>query len=383
MALHSRIGASSCKRWWNCPGSVKLSEGMPNYSSAFAEEGTQAHALAEKMLDNGGKLDGAFDPHNDEMVSYIDLYVQYVLALKGELSIEHRFHLKDIHPDLFGTGDAVVWIEETKTLHIVDLKYGAGVAVEVRDNPQLLYYALGALLETKRPARRVVMTIAQPRCPHPDGPIRSWEIDALDLVDWSADLLDAVERVETASLHFAGPGEGGLDPDQWEQRYLTAGDHCRWCPAAAVCPKLKAKAQETAKLEFRQDLSYDPKTLAESLELADVVEGWVKSVREFAYQEANHGRTAPGWKLVDKRATRKWIDDGDAIIHLRKYGLDDEDIFDAKMRTPAAIEKVIGKEGKDFLEALATKESSGTTLVHESDPRPVARVGAAEDFGGQ
>lgn len=378
-AAHSRIGASSAKRWMACPGSVKLSEGMPNYSSPFAEEGTQAHELAERILQwevfPTASVDG-------EMLSYVELYTGYVHALGGELLIEHRFHLKDIHEDLFGTSDAVVWDAESKTLHVIDLKYGAGVAVEVRDNPQLLYYAMGALLETKYPARKVVMTIVQPRCPHPDGPIRSWEIDALDLVDWSADLLDAVKRVEEAAEVFDVVQEA-YSPAEWQQDYLAAGDHCRWCPAAAVCPKLKAKAQETAKLEFRQDLSYDAKQLAESLELADVVEGWVKSVREFAYQEANHGRMPPGYKLVEKRATRKWIDDGDAAIHLAKYGLDDLDIWDRKMRTPAAIEKVIGKEGKDFLETLVTKESSGTTLVHESDPRPAARVGAAEDFGGQ
>lgn len=345
-----------------CPGSVKLSEGMPSYSSEFAAEGTQAHEAAERIL-NGENPYALKDEYDFDMLTHVMLYTDYVKALHGELLVEHRFHLKDLHDDLFGTSDAVVWIEENKTLHVCDYKHGAGVGVEVKDNPQLLYYAVGALLETKHPARKVVMTIVQPRCPHPDGPIRSWEIDAMDLLDWAADLVDAAKRTQEPNAP------------------LVAGDHCRWCPAAAVCPKLLEKAQATAKLEFRQDFTYDPKVLAEALELADVVEVWVKAVREFAYQESNHGRMPPGWKLVEKRATRKWASEGEAVAALKDYGMDDLDIYDRKMRSPAAIEKVVGKEGREFLDTLTVKESSGTTLVHETDPRPAAKSGAAEDFG--
>lgn len=336
---------------------------MPSYSSDFAAEGTLAHEVAERIL-NGANPYELKDEYDYDMLTHVMLYTDYVKALQGDLLVEHRFHLKDLHEDLFGTADAVVWDEDTRALHCVDLKYGAGVGVEVSNNPQLLYYALGALLETKRPAKRVVMTIVQPRCPHPDGPIRSWEIPAMDLLDWSADLVEAAKRTQ--------------EPDA----PLNAGEHCRWCPAAAVCPKLLEKAQATAKLEFRQDFSYDPKQLADSLELADVVELWVKAVREFAYQEANHGRPAPGWKLVEKRATRKWMDEQETVKALHDYGMDDADIFDRKIKTPAVIEKVVGKEGKEFLETLVVRESSGTTLVHESDSRPAVRSGAADDFSG-
>jgi len=34
------------------------------------------------------------------------------------------------------------------------------------------------------------------------------------------------------------------------------------------------------------------------------------------------------------------------------------------------------------LETLVVRESSGTTLVHESDSRPAVRSGAADDFSG-
>ena len=50
---HSELGASSCERWWNCPGSVAASRGMPNRSSPAAELGTAAHEVAELCLRNG------------------------------------------------------------------------------------------------------------------------------------------------------------------------------------------------------------------------------------------------------------------------------------------------------------------------------------------
>ena len=38
-------------RWATCPGSVRLSKGIPNRSSKYAQEGTDAHEWAAKILD--------------------------------------------------------------------------------------------------------------------------------------------------------------------------------------------------------------------------------------------------------------------------------------------------------------------------------------------
>ena len=50
---HAILGASSSHRWLACPGSIRLSAGMPNTGSVYAEEGTAAHELAEKCLNLG------------------------------------------------------------------------------------------------------------------------------------------------------------------------------------------------------------------------------------------------------------------------------------------------------------------------------------------
>jgi hypothetical protein len=79
MSAHSKIGASSMHRWASCPGSVRLSKDMPNTSSKYAEEGTMAHELAEKLLTNQ-EVD--LSQYEDEMVEAVKVYVD---AIKGLL----------------------------------------------------------------------------------------------------------------------------------------------------------------------------------------------------------------------------------------------------------------------------------------------------------
>src|SRR5690348_12704449 len=44
---HAQLGASSCSRWWNCPGCFHLQKslGTKGHTSIYAMEGTAAHQL--------------------------------------------------------------------------------------------------------------------------------------------------------------------------------------------------------------------------------------------------------------------------------------------------------------------------------------------------
>lgn len=358
--VHSKVGASSMHRWAACPGSVRLCSGIESKSSVYAEEGTKAHELAAHWLQRG--MAPAFP--NAEMESAVTAYVVHVRGLIGPgdaCDFERGFHLKKLHPDLYGTADAVVWKSKEKHLHVIDYKHGAGVAVDVNDNEQLRYYALGALLELGYPAEKVTTSIVQPRCPHEDGPIRSETFDAFDLLEWAADLVDAVKRTEA--------------PDA----PLVPGDHCRWCAASAVCPALHEKATEMAKLEFRQELTYDPVKLKAALDAREAIKAWVKALDEFAYNEAMHGRCPPGYKLVEKRANRKWRSDKDAEHTFGDQFSDD--IYEPRtIKSPAQVEKIIGKTEFARFEHLAVKESSGFTLAPETDKRQAIKLDAASEF---
>lgn len=379
MTAHSKIGASSADRWFRCPGSVRLSEGLPNYTSEYAAEGTAAHTLAEQCYTSGMKPETFIGKkiHVDrfeievtqEMCDAVHVYLDAIAAVKlqgGDARAEVRFHLASVHPDLFGTGDFVHFSPRTKTLTVLDYKHGAGKPVEVKNNSQLKYYALGALLELKVGADKVTYGIIQPRCPHPDGPVRTETIDALDLLEFADDLVKAAKATE--------------DP----KAALVAGDHCRWCPAAAICPKRKEIATMAAASAFKPAPPYDVALLAKTLAEIDGIEAWCKSVREFAYSEAERGESIPGFKLVAKRATRKWLDAIAARTWLLAKGCDKLEIETTpELKTPAMIEKILGKEDAKGLAEFVKAESSGHTLVPEDDKRPAAKPAVASVFSPQ
>lgn len=369
---HSPIGASSMHRWANCPGSVKLSEGVPSIQSKYAEEGTKAHEEAAKALTFLFAKDGGVYSMPPELKDSVGVYVHTILkdtsnVEKFKVFIEQWCDLSHLHPKLGGTADCIIYFPKQKLLKVYDYKHGAGVSVEVESNEQLMYYALGALLEIKQPVTRVENIIVQPRCEHPDGVVRRWQFDAIDLMDFAADLIEKAKETSKPNAK------------------LEAGDWCRWCPAAFKCPELNKKAVTLAKEEFSPTLSYDPKKLSHALTWLPQLEDWIKSVREFAYAEAEHGRIPPGFKLVQKRATRKWRDEGLVDKQLGKHFTDNiyrECFTDPKLKSPAQIEKILGKThgAKEFISEHSVAESSGLTLAPVDDKRPEALSSAKTDF---
>lgn len=358
-------------RWSVCPGSVNHLKKSIKKSSSYAEEGTDAHALAAYCLVNNKdplKLIGHTVRHDDrtvevddDMASAVSTYVEHIWTNRkaGDTSyIEHRFDLSKVYPGCFGTADHVVWREAESLLIVRDYKHGAGIFVSPVKNPQLMYYGLGALISIGKTAKRVRLEIIQPRCASEKGAVRAWEIDALDLYDFSVDLQEYAKKTEDKNAP------------------LVPGDHCRFCDANS-CPAVKSKTQALAKLEFSPVLAYDPEELSSALDAIPVLEAWIKSTREFAYNEAEEGRPPPRYKIVAKRATRKWRDEEEAAAHAVRLTDHEVDIYERKLKSPAQMEKLVGK-GK--MDAFITAVSSGHVLVPEDDPRPRVKLTAKEEF---
>jgi hypothetical protein len=349
-----------------------MSEGCSNVGSAYADEGTRAHEYASQELDY---YFFKKDPANgwlavsDEMRAAVEIYTDFVEdeahaersdPRLNHILIEHRFNLDAVHPGLFGTADAVVYKPLSKTLVVADYKHGAGIAVDVEDNLQLMYYGLGALLSTGLPCETVDLVIVQPRCEHEDGKVRRWSFKSSQMLDFAADL-----AFDAAAV---------FKPDA----PLNPGKHCRFCPAApAKCPAIRDKANALAKLSFKADLPYDPGQLDQALRFLPAMEGWIKRVREFAYAEAVAGRTPPGWKLVEKRASRKWAASEEEITAYMADAtkLDAREFYEEpKLKSPAQMEKLASKQINMGLRKMIVAVSSGHNLVPESDPRPAAKL---------
>jgi hypothetical protein len=247
-------------------------------------------------------------------------------------------------------------------LRVYDLKYGSGIPVEVENNRQLLYYGLGAVLTTEFKVSEVEIVIIQPRCHHVNGHIRRWNVDCITLLDFAADLVTAARRTEEPNAP--------LLPGKW----------CRFCPASGICPMLHENALAMAKLEFSPVVSYDPEKLSKALNWLPILEGWIKNVRDFAYKESLHGRNPPGWKLVAKKAMRKWKDENEVGQVILKDWEGRDALFTKKLKSVAQVEKIIPKASQFLIKNLIIKESSGTTLVQQSDSRDSLNLGAKNEF---
>lgn len=380
--VHARLSASGAKRWMNCPPSVALEEQFPDKGSEYAREGTLAHSLAEAMIRyNAGQIKKAEfnrilkgiqkdELYSIDMLDYVEDYASIVWedynAAKKEDSlilVEQRVDFSDYVPDGFGTCDAVI-INDGK-LHIYDLKYGKGVEVFAQDNPQLRLYGLGAVeaFDLLYDFDTVEMTIVQPRL----GNVSTETMTVEELRDWGR--LTVRPLAEKASK-----GEGEFKP----------GDHCQFCKARATCRARAEANMELAKMEFADPELLTDEEIGEVLRVADQLQKWVKDVADYALTEAvNHDKKWDGWKLVEGRSVRKYKDEVKVAEELVKAGFDDAVIYEKKLYSITAMEKLLGKKKfGEVLKDLIDKPAGKPTLVPESDKRPEINKAdkAKEDF---
>lgn len=385
---HSTIGPSAASRWMNCPGSVALCATLPKRTSSYADEGSAAHALGEKYLrdqildlsarkgmwlvqdgrewylEKAKPKSGVAFEVNQNMIDAVQVYVDHIDGIASEHKVfEKKLTMDWLYPGIFGTMDC--GILDGDMYHVVDYKHGAGVAVEVEDNPQMMIYALGALGKrvAKSAIKTVRLTIVQPRKPHPDGLVRYWDIDYADLYDWAENvLIPAAKATEVENTPFV-PGE----------------KQCRWCEASrqSKCPALLGAVQDVAGMSLVSPIIEAPRlpdpaslTVADKarvLALAGLLETWIENVRASALEEARAGVQFPGLKLVHKTTRRRWRDEAQVAAALQP-ALGDE-IWDTKLRSPSQIEKLLGKGGKEALAQLTESPIGDLTLAPETDRR--------------
>ena len=386
--LHHELGASGASRYLACPGSVRISRGIPDQTSAYAEEGRLAHLLAELCLSN--RID-AIDVNNTEAASigidpetleamrphvqtYLDYCYEFSTTAPAECTfIEKRVDLDPWIPGGFGTVDFGVFEQTSRTLHVIDLKYGAGVPVSALDNPQTRTYGLGLLLDLSifYDITQVVLHIVQPRL----DSISTETLKVTDLLDWGHEVLK--------------PGvQAALQPDA----PLVPGlKQCRFCRAAAVCPARAAANQDLARRDF--DGALIPPEVLSLEEIAallphlDELRRWATDVQDYALAQAEQGRTVPGYKLVAGRSNRAWAgNETDTLDALLDIGLAMADITTSKLVGIPAIEKALGgaKRAAPLLEPLITKPVGKPALVPDADPRPAlsSASSARSDFAG-
>jgi hypothetical protein len=401
-AKHADLGASSCERWWTCPGSVDFLKKFPKEkASSYAAEGTVAHEISSHMLTNlftpsepmkgyaqmGDvvECDGHKIEVTDEMLEAVDVYVNYVKSKVKEydlkpkqIFIEFPIDIKNsMKKELYGTADCVLHVPFDRLI-VIDYKHGKGRKVDVSNNKQLMYYALGVLNALKPFEKAEIETIeivvVQPRCM--GGGISSVEMPLSHLESFYSNLMTHVAAVK---------------PDA----PLVAGNHCEdyYCAARSSCPTLQkflddSVGQKFAMIKVKKDLrDIDTLSLEEKLKILsvkDLIKKWLDAIFVDVLNQANNGTTIPGWGLVAGKSNRAWIDEKKAREELLKHFKAEEVLSPGSLLGIPAIEKLVEKaklENFD-LSTLVIKPKGKNTLAPLSDGRALEQPKVVKAFEG-
>lgn len=381
---HAVLSASGAHRWLICTPSARLEDTLPNSTSAYAEEGTLAHEVAATELNwslhrvSFGDYTAAWARfHADKRVTkdfklainaYVEVCKAKIAAARAlnpdaYVCVEQKFDYSHLVPEGFGTGDLVIIADGV--LEVIDLKFGAGVAVSPEHNEQEMLYGIGALAAADFlfDIDNVRLTIVQPRIG--EGAPASWDIPVPDLLLWAQETL-----APQAAIAWRGEGE------------FVPGGHCQFCRANPICRALAAHNLELTKLQFKEPELLSDTEIGDVLARVAALKTWAEKVASYALDKAKEGHRFPGFKMVRGRATRRYGDHDAVAAALLAGGVPEAVIYERSLLALGKLEKEIGKPRlAELLPApLVTKPKGALTLVAVADKRPEVESSALEGF---
>jgi len=363
MASHSLIvGGSTAKRVINCPGSVALVAKMPpKDSSTYADRGTLLHNAMATILDSDTVTPESmlWTTYKGETLTGELLNEKILPALAAldaidpegvmEYAVETVVGFGAYLPGVFGSADLLGRLG-TRAV-VLDWKFGDGVAVSAEENEQGLFYAAAAMRTPETAwvfegVEEVEIVIVQPPA------VKRW--------------VTTVKRVKEFERALKRAVKASTMPDA----AIVVGDHCRWCSAKPLCPKMTGAVDRAVKVQLE---NLPAETIGAYLGNADLLEDWIKDLRALAMTMMEAGAKVPGYKLVAKRSVRKWLDERKAEYALAALGIDPTKL---ELVSPAQAEKLLKPLKQALPDDLVASVSSGTTFAPESDPRPeVLQIG--------
>lgn len=236
------------------------------------------------------------------------------------------------------------FVDDKGRLCIEDLKYGWGI-VEVKENWQLLAYAIGEVIRRGQGFTEIVLKIHQPRPHHEDGSSREWIMSYSQLLEYK-------ELIEVRMQDLAD----GL-------KTLTTSKQCKYCSGAAeACPafsKLFYRALEVS-TEFHQDSLTDDE-ISRQLDHIKRAEEVIKiksdSLVELGISRIKKGKIIPGYIQVDKFSNRVWKTgmSPDALKMMTGH-----DVMEKTFMSPAKVEKL--GVSKELVKQLTECKLTGVKL---------------------
>jgi hypothetical protein len=311
MANHSLLPPSSASRRVACAGSRAMESLYPRDDSPSAREGTAAHWVAMKTLNNDPVCIGEIAENGEiittEMVEgaalYADCVNQYLNPTPDIFLTEVPLTMSEVHPLVFGTADCIIF-GNGLGLHVWDYKFGHKY-VEANTNWQLIYYAIGACETFKIKPAKITLWIVQPRYFGPEGKIRKWEIqyEGLELY---ADMLKIVEAEAMQ-----------------ENPRLCPSSECTYCAARHACPALQNTVLNIS--DFSKTFSANDLTPAQVgkelrflLDVQKLLTARITGLSILAENMISSGQRVPYFSLKSGRGSTMWKKSFDEIVELAK-----------------------------------------------------------------
>lgn len=329
--------------------SCVLGEELSDYreTSKAAQEGTEAHHWTEMLL-RGEDISECPDANMVE-AAYGMLRLCKALEKKcggfEQVRVEEHIALSD---RIYGTADFAAVYAGGKRALIVDLKYGEGIPVSAKDNPQLICYALCLRKTLGLDVEQVTVVIYQPRAFNGDGDTDSDTFSREELDEWEEKLVSASDKSHAV---MEGKVQGEYVPGSW----------CTFCPGVAICAAgihaveekgLAVMTDITKKKPVMPDVN---KLTTEQLEfLVEHKEMIIKTLKkgeELLFKKAMQGEKLQNFRVGEGRAYRRWVfkDDPKKMARLLKRKGVKDPYKDPVLKGVTEVEKEIGKGAVDSL----------------------------------
>lgn len=355
MKTHSLISPSNFERRMLCPGSMDAEKDLPYKTSIHAETGTMLHDRVNQLITNSANKSWIEGLTSEQEIAVVNAAAYYnnlkntCFEVVKEIH-EETFSLKFLMDGMQGTADSVLILydKETNTcqIHVIDYKFGVGVAVKARDNYQLLLYAIGVYM-------------------HPE---------ISNVVRYKCNLGSNQQpfRFTTAHLHIVQPylqnSRWDLTPEELtslvtgsrmqliKQAIVNANEPsamripstkaCQFCKAKPTCYALNAmlpavdKSGDKNLIEAKVRLLTDDE-IASIYERKDIINMYLKSLEEYIKERLLKGEFA-NYQLRPKLSNRRWNVEAEEYL-ADKLG-DNAYEVTKKLITIGKAEKILGRD---------------------------------------
>lgn len=365
---HSPISPSNFERRMLCPGSLEAEKGLPYTTSVHAETGTMLHERVNEYITGATWIHNL----NEQQRNVVTDAGNYYLELKNsDFTVvkeihEQTFSLDFLMSGMQGTADSVLILYDKEKnrcqIHVIDYKFGQGVAVNAHENYQLMLYALGVYMHPE--INNVVkyycnlgsnqqsfrFTTAHLHIVQPYIANSRW-----DLSDEQLTSLITGSRMQLIKQAI-------INANEPKAIRIPSKKACQFCKAKPTCYALNSmlpavdKSSTKGLLEAKVRLLTDDE-IADIYEKKDLINMYLKSIEEYIKERLHNGKFA-NYALRPKLSNRKWDERAESVL-TDKLG---ENAYEVtkKLITIGKAEKLLGK---DTIKGLTTRTEGEDEIV--------------------